>query len=745
MLTLIVPVRDWPPERLDFCIQSFLALGSKLLTEILVIDFGSRKPVEVNHPAAKVFRLAADKWSLGEAINAGVALSSNSAFAKTDADILIRSTSRKEFDRAAKMIIARSYGLLVSQATDLDPSMAPKEAFEALRAGLALPGQLRPKWGQGGLVFFSRETWNRIGGFDSRFTGWGNEDNDFQERVRHAGMRVGWTDRNKLSINHMWHPPTYAATGVASQRLKNQSIVNTDRSIFRSVSFRHSNLRKVASPSLMESISPLVTLGIATTGRDRRVRMILEAIASFRGQINNDFEVAVVDNGSTEDDFLSLKGALERIQWCRSIRLERLTEGSIPKARNAVSKLARGRFTCIVDDDDIALPNRLADHLRVFEKNGLLHGSHGGWIDFDESTGLIERNQGKGRSLATLLKGTGKITAHPASLYRTDVMRAVPYDAAFALGSDLDLALRMAALGFEIAHTGTYLTLRRFHSSNVTLTGQANQVSNGMSARSRVATTFAWDKAADIVSNAKKNDGEVYCTNAMTLDTLLGLIPSYVGVWQLFVPVSALGSHAAMPEIKSVEGDEFTATPAEFSVVPRGHTNTSLLKQLFSIIPGELCTRVVGLNRPAYFRSSPIKGLGRALKTKRELDDFLNVSAQIISERQAQLDRQVPFNWKSIKVDEGSRVLRSKRFADCSDVFVSRLKLAANETLSSVTSVVADYDQDGEAYFLVTLQIKGYDEIRTTQYELESVTGVEFEQLGNGGVITELTYSARSH
>ncbi len=58
----------------------------------------------------------------------------------------------------------------------------------------------------------------------------------------------------------------------------------------------------------------------------------------------------------------------------------------------------------------------------------MVHGSHGGWIDFDEATGLIERNNGKDRSIATLLKGTGKITAHPASLYRTDVMRALPYD-----------------------------------------------------------------------------------------------------------------------------------------------------------------------------------------------------------------------------------------------------------------------------------------------------------------------------
>ncbi len=748
MLTLIVPVRDWPAGRLDCCIRSFLALGSELLSEILVIDFGSRVPVETGagwNGAVKIIRLEADKWSPGEAINAGVVLSSNPAIAKADADILISAASRAEFDRVAGQIIAHEFGLIVAQAFDLDPSIGPREAFEGLGRGLPLPGSLRPKWGQGGLVFFSRAAWDRVGGYDSRFTGWGNEDNDFPERVRHAGMRIGWADRNKLSINHIWHPPTCAMTGVASQRIKNQSIANADKSVFRSVSFRHSNLEAVAGPAVMKNISPLVTLAIASTGRPRRIKMILEAIASFRDQVNNDFEFVIVDNGSQDEDFLDLKRALERIRWCSRVRLERQIEGSIPKARNTISKLARGRFICIVDDDDIALPNRLADHLRVFEKNGLLHGSHGGWIDFDEETGLIERNQGKQRSLATLLKGTGKITAHPAGFYRTDVMRAVPYDESFALGSDLDLALRMAALGCEIGHTGSYVTLRRFHASNVTLTGQPSQVSNGLAARSRVAATFAWDKAENIAAVAKLTDSEIHCANMMSLETLLKFIPRYAGVWQLFVPVSALGAPPALPDAEAQGSDEADPAPADLPPSRLRTADTSLLEQLFAIAPGELCSKVPGLNRPTYFRSLPVNGLGRALKAKRELDQFLNVPSEIISARQAQLDRQVPFNWASLKVDKGLRILRSKRFASCSDVFVSRARLAASEALSAITGVVADYDRDGEAYFLVTLQVKGYDEIRSVKYQLESATGVAFEQLSGGGLVADLAYSARSH
>src|SRR5690606_47260 len=119
-------------------------------------------------------------------------------------------------------------------------------------------------WGQGGLVFFSRDVWDEIGGFESRFTGWGNEDIDFAERVRRTGRRAIWSDREKLSIFHVWHPPSYAATGVLKQRENNQRLAKDDKSVLRAPTFRHSNLSELVAPAVLRSVSPLVTLGIAT-------------------------------------------------------------------------------------------------------------------------------------------------------------------------------------------------------------------------------------------------------------------------------------------------------------------------------------------------------------------------------------------------------------------------------------------------------------------------------------------------
>lgn len=751
MLSLIIPVRDWPRERLELCIESFLGLRAPGLAEIVVVDFGSENRLRLpRRRQVRLVRVEAAQWSLAEAINAGVLSAREPIVAKTDADILVDPRSREAFEAAAEAVANGELGLALTQAIDLDQSIAPGDALPLIRGGIDGHARLRPKWGQGGLVFFSRRVWDQVGGFEARFTGWGNEDNDFAERVRRAGHRIGWTDREALRIYHVWHPPSYAATGVLKQRLKNQKIARDDRSVFRSPRFVNSNFAELARPAVMNAVSPLVTLALATTARPNRDRMIGEAIESFRGQIDNDLEIVVMDNGSPPAATQRLKRRLERIKWAKALRVEALADASIPAARNAISAMARGRYICVVDDDDIALPNRLADHLQVFARDGLAHGSHGGWIDFDESTGVIERNSGKQRTVATLLKGTGKITAHPASLFRADVMRAVPYDEAFALGSDFDLALRMASLGLEIRHTGTYLTLRRFHSANVTITGQSNQVSNGLAARSRTTASFAWSRQKGIEDAARTLDAEVYCRNPMSIDSLADLIPGYSGRWRIYAPVAALARPALAANDDgtplALPGDLLPGASRPAGVdEPDAEMDGSLLDALLEITAGEVCTKRSGLNQPIFFRSTEIAGLKKARRMRDAIEALLKVPVQINSVTQAELDREAPFNWKAIEIKPGERVLQSERFADLSDLLVCFGRIEPASLLRQSLSILADFDDDGEAYYLVTRPVRGYDELRALKFELEQSTATRFRHVAANGLPSELTLSARSH
>lgn len=58
------------------------------------------------------------------------------------------------------------------------------------------------QWQGGGLLVVHRECWDKVGGFDERFVGWGREDTCFNLR---ALRRASW-DRLPGDAWHLWHP-----------------------------------------------------------------------------------------------------------------------------------------------------------------------------------------------------------------------------------------------------------------------------------------------------------------------------------------------------------------------------------------------------------------------------------------------------------------------------------------------------------------------------------------------------------
>lgn len=54
----------------------------------------------------------------------------------------------------------------------------------------------------GGLLVVSRDGWDRVGGYDERFVGWGHEDSVFNIALL---LKAAW-DRIPGSAWHLWHP-----------------------------------------------------------------------------------------------------------------------------------------------------------------------------------------------------------------------------------------------------------------------------------------------------------------------------------------------------------------------------------------------------------------------------------------------------------------------------------------------------------------------------------------------------------
>jgi glycosyltransferase involved in cell wall biosynthesis len=91
-----------------------------------------------------------------------------------------------------------------------------------------------------------------------------------------------------------------------------------------------------------------VTAVITTCARPQH---IAEALASVRAETYGNVECLVVDDGGTFDG--------ESVSAGRAVRVVQSDARGIGHARNAGLAAARGEFVIFLDDDDVALPNRI--------------------------------------------------------------------------------------------------------------------------------------------------------------------------------------------------------------------------------------------------------------------------------------------------------------------------------------------------------------------------------------------------
>jgi len=121
---------------------------------------------------------------------------------------------------------------------------------------------------------------------------------------------------------------------------------------------------------------PLVSAAIITYNR---AHYLDDAIASVLGQTFDDFELIVVDDGSTDDT----QAVVAR--YGGRVRYVRCEHGGKAAARNTAAALAQGQFLAFCDSDDLWYPDRLARQVRVLRADpriGMVHG-HVDVIDAD--------------------------------------------------------------------------------------------------------------------------------------------------------------------------------------------------------------------------------------------------------------------------------------------------------------------------------------------------------------------------
>jgi glycosyltransferase involved in cell wall biosynthesis len=208
--------------------------------------------------------------------------------------------------------------------------------------------------------------------------------------------------------------------------------------------------------------NPRVTVFIPVYNR---ARLVGAAIESVLRQDFTDFELLLIDDGSTDDSVAVISSYRDpRIRLLRNDR-----NRGISATRQRGLEEARGTYLAVLDSDDRATPRRLEREVAFLDSHPAV-ATVGGWAsEFDEA-GRASRTVKLLPLVSSELEARLLFRTchhHSATMSRLSVLREFGYDPAFPLVEDYDLFSRIAAR-HRLANLPHVLVHRRLHAGRIT-------------------------------------------------------------------------------------------------------------------------------------------------------------------------------------------------------------------------------------------------------------------------------------
>ncbi|QSF50257.1 MULTISPECIES: glycosyltransferase [unclassified Thermosynechococcus] len=222
--------------------------------------------------------------------------------------------------------------------------------------------------------------------------------------------------------------------------------------------------------------SPTISVILPVFNSDQYIEL---AINSILNQSFNDFELIVIDDGSSDNSFEILSNYAKLDARIHLIRRD--NQGLIYTLNQAI-ELAKGQYIARMDADDLTLPNRLESQLEFLEKNKLhLCGSSVQLIGAAIGSWHYPPSH-EGCEIELLF---GVPFAHPSVMGHSSVFKELRYSSEWSLVEDYDLWQRAWAAGFKMGNVPEVLLQYRVHRKQTSSLYRWQQAQNSQRIRSR--------------------------------------------------------------------------------------------------------------------------------------------------------------------------------------------------------------------------------------------------------------------
>lgn len=234
-----------------------------------------------------------------------------------------------------------------------------------------------------------------------------------------------------------------------------------------------------------EPISPTISVLLPVYNGEK---YLAEAIDSILAQTFTDFELIVINDGSTD-------GTLANLQHYQTIDtrirlVSRENKGLVATLNEGVN-LARGEWLARMDQDDIALPHRFERQLQwLAQTNADICGS---WVQFfgDAYQGILTHPQSTAAIKVEALFMSPFV--HSSVMMKTALVRQLHYDGEFEHTEDYDLWVRAAHAGWIMTNVSEVLLHYRQHATQISSNDSLRQQALSQKIRRR-----AWQHLATV-------------------------------------------------------------------------------------------------------------------------------------------------------------------------------------------------------------------------------------------------------